>query len=142
MGHISVPHDRTRDPFEGVCPFHKDCFEGLASGLAMQRRWRQRAETLSLDHPAWDLEADYIAHALANYICTLSPQRIIIGGGVGQNEHLLKTAREKILLVLNGYVQSPAILENIQTYVVPPGLGNRAGVAGALALAQQALQNQ
>ena len=85
MGHSLLPHDRERDPFEGACPFHNDCFEGLASGPALEKRWGQKAETLPLDHPAWDLEAHYIALALANYIYTLSPQRIIIGGGVGGN---------------------------------------------------------
>jgi fructokinase len=83
MGHIAIPHDRERDPFEGVCPFHKDCFEGLASGPAMEKRWGQKAETLPHDHPAWELEAHYIALALQSYITILSPQRIIIGGGVG-----------------------------------------------------------
>jgi fructokinase len=142
MGHISVPHDLTRDPFEGACPFHRDCFEGLASGVAMERRWEQRAETLPSDHPAWDLEGHYIAHALASYICTLSPQRIIVGGGIGQRTHLLHSVQQKTVAVLNGYVRSPAILENIQSYIVPPGLGNRAGVAGAIALAQQAFHRQ
>lgn len=140
MGHIPLPHDLQQDPFEGVCPFHKDCFEGLASGVAMENRWGQPAATLPLEHPAWDLEAHYIANALASYIVTLSPQRIIMGGGVGQNEHLLKMVQQKTQSILNGYVKSPAILENIQVYIVPPGLGNRAGVAGAIALAQLALQ--
>jgi fructokinase len=140
MGHIPLPHDLQQDPFEGVCPFHKDCFEGLASGVAMENRWGQPAATLPLEHPAWDLEAHYIANALASYIVTLSPQRIIMGGGVGQNEHLLKMVQQKTQSILNGYVKSPAILENIQGYIVPPGLGNRAGVAGAIALAQLALQ--
>jgi fructokinase len=106
----------------------------------MENRWGQPAATLPLEHPAWDLEAHYIANALASYIVTLSPQRIIMGGGVGQNEHLLKMVQQKTQSILNGYVKSPAILENIQGYIVPPGLGNRAGVAGAIALAQLALQ--
>ncbi len=136
MGHIPLPHDLARDPYEGGCPFHKDCFEGLASGVAMEKRWGQPAGTLPADHPAWELEAHYIAHALASYVYTLSPQRIIIGGGVGQNERVLKLVQQKVLALLNGYVQSPAILENIHTYIVNPGLGNRSGVAGAIALAQ------
>jgi fructokinase len=142
MGHVHLPHDFSRDPFEGVCPFHKDCFEGLASGVAMEARWGQRAASLPLDHPAWELEAHYIAHALANYIYILSPQRIIIGGGVGQNEHLLKKVQQKTVAVLNEYVKSPAILENIHSYIVAPGLGNRSGVVGAIALAQQAYQER
>jgi fructokinase len=104
----------------------------------MEMRWGQGAAALPPEHPAWDLEAQYIALALTSYIYTLSPQRIIIGGGVGQNMHLLQRVQQKTITLLNDYVKSPDILENIQTYIVPPGLGNRAGVAGALALAEQA----
>jgi fructokinase len=138
MGHILLPHDRLRDPFEGVCPFHKDCFEGLASGPAMEKRWGQRAETLPPDHPAWALEAHYIALALTNYTVTFSPQRIIIGGGVGGREELLAPIRREVQVLLNGYVQSPALTQNIEEFIVPAGLGQRAGLLGAIALAQQA----
>src|SRR5678815_1426740 len=124
MGHILLPHDRERDPFEGACPFHKDCFEGLASGPALEKRWGQKAETLPPDHPAWELEADYIAMALSNYILTLSSQRIVIGGGVGGREELLPLIRQKVQALLNGYVQSSAITQNIAEYIVPPGLGS------------------
>jgi fructokinase len=95
MGHIPVPHDRSRDPFQGACPFHGDCFEGLACGVAIEKRWGQRGDTLPADHPAWDLEAEYVANALASYSYTLSPQRIIIGGGVGQLPHLLSRVRQR-----------------------------------------------
>ena len=137
MGHIPLPHDRALDPFEGNCPFHRDCFEGLASGPAMEKRWGQKAETLPPDHPAWELEADYIALALRSLICTLSPQRIVIGGGVAQQPQLMPMIRRKTQTTLNAYVQSPAILEKIDSYIVPPALGGRAGVLGAIALAQQ-----
>ena len=140
MGHIPLPHDKILDPFEGHCPFHKDCFEGLASGPALEKRWGQKAETLPADHTAWELEAHYIALALQSFICTLSPQRIILGGGVIQQPRLIPLIREKTRTALNGYVQSPAILEAIDTYIVPPGLGNRAGVLGAIAIAQQAIE--
>jgi fructokinase len=138
MGHISISHDREADPFEGVCVFHKDCFEGLACGPAMEQRWGQRAETLPEDHPAWDLEADYIAQALTTYIYILSPQRIIIGGGVGSNPHLLKSVRERTRALVNGYLSSKAISEEIDSYIVPPALGNRSGVLGAIALGKEA----
>jgi fructokinase len=105
----------------------------------MEKRWNQRGASLLPEHPAWDLEADYIAHALATYAYTLSPQRIIIGGGVGQVPHLLTRVQQRTRELINGYIQSPAILENIETYIVNPGLGNLAGVLGALALAKQAL---
>ena len=136
MGHIPLPHNEALDPFEGNCPFHGDCFEGLASGPAMEKRWGQKAETLSLAHPAWELEAHYIALALRSFICTLSPQRIIIGGGVAQQPQIMPLIRQKTLASLNGYVQSQAILENIDTYIIPPALGGQAGVLGAIALAQ------
>jgi fructokinase len=138
MGHIRLPHDHSADPFQGVCPFHGDCFEGLASGPAMEKRWGQRAETLPPDHPAWELEAHYIALALVNYVCILSPQRIVMGGGVAQQAQLFSQIRRNVQRLLNDYVQSPQILENITGYIVPAVLGKRAGVLGALALAEQA----
>ncbi len=138
MGHIRMPHNWETDPYPGGCPFHGDCFEGMASGPAMMQRWGQRAETLPPDHPAWDLEADYIAMAMQTFICTLSPQRIILGGGVMQQGHLFPIVRKKVQEYLNGYVRSPALFEGIDEYIVPPALGNRAGVLGALALAMRA----
>lgn len=140
MGHILVPHDREADPYNGRCPFHGDCLEGLAAGPAMAERWGQTADTLPPDHPAWELEAYYLAAALVNFIYTLSPQRIILGGGVMSQPQLFPLVRQKIQQQLNGYVQSPAILAEIDRYIVPPGLGSQAGVSGAIALAQQALE--
>lgn len=137
MGHIRLPHDRQADPYPGCCPFHGDCLEGLASGPAIEGRWGQAAATLAVDHPAWALEAEYLALALVNFICTLSPQRIVMGGGVMDQQHLFPLVRRKVQQYLAGYVQSPAILEQIAAYIVPPGLGPRAGVLGAMALAQQ-----
>jgi len=138
MGHIFIPHDRERDPFPGSCPFHGDCFEGLANGPALLKRWGQPAETLPPDHPAWEIEATYIAYALANYITSLSPQRIVLGGGVAQQSQLFPLIHQKVPEILNGYIHAPQILERIQEYIVPPGLGGRAGVLGAIALAEQA----
>ncbi|MCK4817228.1 ROK family protein, partial [bacterium] len=104
MGHVFIPHDIKTDPYEGKCPFHKDCFEGLASGPALKDRWGEPAENLSEDHKAWDLEAKYISLALINYICTLSPQRIIIGGGVMEQKRLLSLIHEKVRGMLNNYI--------------------------------------
>ena len=140
MGHLPLPHDKKIDPFEGICPFHKDCFEGLASGVAMEKRWGMPAKNLPLDHPAWELEAQYIAHAMTSYIYTLSPQRIILGGGVGQRPDILKLVQQKTHACLNNYINSPIVQDHMETYIVAPGLGNMSGVAGALALAQQALK--
>jgi len=136
MGHIHIPHDLNLDPFRGSCPFHKDCFEGLASGPAIQKRFNVRGETLSDDHPFWEIESAYIAAALADYILVLSPKMIILGGGIMQRPILFPKIQRKVLEILNGYVQSSNLMENIATYIVPPGLGNQSGVLGALALAQ------
>lgn len=138
MGHIVISHNREADPYTGRCPFHHDCLEGLASGPAMADRWGQTADTLPFDHPAWELEAYYLAQALTNFIYTLSPQRIILGGGVMSQPSLFPLVRQKTQQLLNGYVQSPAILVDIDQYIVPPGLGNQAGVLGAFALGQLA----
>jgi len=139
MGHILLRRDKVKDPFEGICPFHGDCFEGLASGVAVEKRWQKSGHDLPADHPAWDLEAEYIAQALANYSLTLSPQRIILGGGVGSLSHLLPKIQQKTKQLINGYIQSPAILKHIETYIVNPGLGNQSGMLGAIALAEQAV---
>lgn len=139
VGHMLLDHDWERDPFPGSCPYHGDCLEGLASGPAIHQRWQKPGTDLPPAHPAWELEAAYLAQALHGLICILSPQRVILGGGVMEQRQLFPAIRQKLLASLNGYVQHPALLEQIDTYVVPPGLGNRAGVMGALALAAQAL---
>lgn len=138
MGHVYVPHDKQQDPFEGACPYHGDCLEGLAAGPTIETRWGQPAESLPPDHPGWELEANYVAYGLVPQIYTISPQRIILGGGVMEQRHLFGMIRKRVQEILNGYVQAPAIMEDIDNYIVPPGLGNRAGVLGAIALAQQA----
>lgn len=140
VGHMRLPHDKARDPFAGSCPFHGDCWEGLAAGPAIERRWGARAETFGPDHPAWELEAEYLGYALANLVLTLSPQRIIAGGGVMSQPHLFPLVRRRVQEALAGYVASPAITEAIDEYIVPPALGGRAGVCGALALAADALK--
>jgi fructokinase len=137
MGHIRIPHDWDRDPYAGACPYHGDCLEGLATGPALEARWGQRGETLPADHPAWELEAGYLALGLVNIICILSPERIIMGGGVMEQRQLFPLVRGRVRELLNGYLQAPAILDQIDGYIVPPGLGNRPGVLGAIALAQQ-----
>ena len=138
MGHIAVPRDPAEDPFEGVCPYHGDCLEGLASGPAIERRWGVSAAELPVGHPAWELEARYLGAALASFVCVLSPQRIVMGGGVMKHPPLLEMTRRYALERLNGYVQSPALLEEPERYIVPPGLGDRSGALGAVALAQDA----
>jgi fructokinase len=137
MGHMRIPHDHAADPYAGHCPFHGDCLEGLACGPAISQRWNASSDTLPADHPAWPLEAHYLALALVNVICTISPQRIILGGGVMSASQLFPMIRREVQRLLNEYVQSAAVLAEIDRYIVPPGLGDRAGVLGAFALAQQ-----
>jgi fructokinase len=134
MGHIRIPHNRERDPFPGACKFHGNCLEGLAAGYALEQRWGARGETLPPDHPAWELEAEYLGSALANYALTFSPQRIILGGGIMQQTFLYDLVRNQVIEKLNGYIPHPAITEKIEDYIVPPGLGNEAGVLGAVGL--------
>ena len=136
MGHVRIPHDLEMDPFAGTCPFHGDCLEGLASGPAMNARWLQPAEQLPPDHPGWALEARYLALALVNFICTLSPERIVVGGGVMSSRRLFPLIRQQALELLGNYVRAPQLLNGIDDYIVPPWLGEHAGVLGALALAQ------
>lgn len=138
MGHLRPPRDPTSDPFPGICPYHGDCLEGLASGPALEARWGVKPETLPPEHPAWELEASYLAFAVEALVYLLSPQRIILGGGVMEQTHLFPKIREKVQSLLRGYIHSPMIEENIAAYVVPPELGNRSGVLGAIALAEAA----
>lgn len=139
VGHMALPHDRSADPFDGLCPFHGDCLEGLAAGPAIGARWGRPAQDLPDDHPAWELEAHYLALACRNLICTLSPQRIVLGGGVMEQLHLFPRIRRDTQNLLNGYIHAPEILTGIDEFIVPPALGNQAGAAGCIALGQQAL---
>ena len=138
MGHMTVPHNWDADPYPGYCPYHGDCWEGLAAGPALEGRWRTRAENLPPTHPAWELEAHYLALGLVNIICTLSPQRIILGGGVMEQKQLFPLIHNQVYTMLNGYIQSAQIIEQMDSYIVPPALGSRAGVLGAIALAEVA----
>lgn len=139
MGHMLIPHNWDADPYAGFCPYHGDCWEGLAAGPGLEGRWQTRAENLPPEHPAWELEAHYLALGLVNIITVLSPQRIIMGGGVMDQLHLFPLIHNHVYTMLNGYIQSAQILENMDSYIVPPGLGSRAGVLGAIALAQDAV---
>ena len=137
-GHVRVPHDRARDPFAGVCPAHGDCWEGLAAAAAITARWGRAPEALPDDHPAWALEAHYLALGLANLVLTLSPERVVLGGGVMARASLHRLVRVGVGELLGGYLVSPALADGLERYIVPPALGERAGVLGALLLAQAA----
>ena len=139
MGHMRIPHDKKQDPFPGACSFHGDCLGGLASGQAIYKRWEIPGENLPTNHPAWILETEYIATGLVNLICTLSPQRIILGGGVMKRIELFDPIRTKVRDLANRYFDHPQLQDKISEYIVPPMLGTRAGVLGALALAKDGL---
>ncbi len=137
MGHMRIAHDRQADPFSGVCPYHGDCLEGLATGPAIEARWGSKGQDLSPGHPAWNLEALYLALGATNLICSLSPQKIIMGGGVMRQSFLFPEIQRRTLEFLNGYIQREEILERMDQYIVPPQLGDSAGILGAVALAMK-----
>ena len=137
FGHVRIPHDRQADPFPGSCPYHGDCWEGLASGSALEARWGAPGTALT-DERVWELEARYLALGLVSVLAVLSPERIVIGGGVMQADGLLGRVRRELVGLLNGYLEPPALRDSIDGYVTAPELGSRAGVLGAIALAQAA----
>lgn len=127
MGHLLLPrHPDEPEGFEGVCPWHKDCLEGLASGPAIQARWGRPGHHLPSDHAAWRIETHYLALALVNLIFTLSPERIVMGGGVMEQAHLFPMIRRRVAELVAGYVDPPEIVPPLQKWC---------GVLGAIALA-------
>jgi len=141
MGHIPMARlvwpDGTLDTFEGTCPFHGACFEGLACGPALAARLESDAAIAPSEHPIWELEARYLAQALATYTLVLSPQRIVLGGGVLQQAHLLPRVRERLVEALAGYVKRDELGPRVDEYVVAPHFGQDAGLMGAFALARR-----
>jgi fructokinase len=135
-GHILVRRQEG-DNYPGKCPYHGDCLEGMASGPAIEERWGVKAYELEKNHKAWELEGYYLAQGLVNYILIVSPKKIILGGGVMKQEQLFPLIRKKVVEMLNGYVAHKNILENIDEYIVPPKLGDNAGICGSLALAME-----
>jgi fructokinase len=139
IGHIHPRRHALDAGFEGICPFHRDCLEGLASGPAILARTGAELQYLDAAHPQWELEADYLGQLCAQLVLALSPQRIVMGGGVMTQLRLLPLIRQRLLHWLGGYVDSSEIRERIDHYVVAPALGAQAGVHGALALAIDAI---
>lgn len=131
-GHILLRR-HVYDSFEGRCPYHKTCLEGMASGPAIEERWGAKAVSLADQKEVWELEAYYIGQALANYVLVLSPQRIVLGGGVMHQEHLLPLVREEVKRQLAGYIITEQ-LEDICSYIVLPALNDNQGILGAMKL--------
>ncbi|MFZ4764988.1 MAG: ROK family protein [Roseimicrobium sp.] len=143
IGHMMVPQVMSEAPNpDGVCPFHGACLEGLISGPAIAARWGAAAETFGPEHPCWGEFASLMALGLMNLTLTLAPQRIILGGGVMHQEHLFPMIREELQRMLNGYLQTRELMENMEQYIVPPALGDNAGLLGAMALGQAALRHR
>ena len=136
-GHILLERNPS-DTYKGKCPFHSNCMEGLAAGPALEGRYGKKAFDLKDVPEVWELEAEYIAKALVNYILILSPQRIVLGGGVMHQEQLFPLVRKKTVELLNGYVITKEI-DNIDSYIVPPSLNDNQGVMGCIKLALNAL---
>ncbi len=140
IGHIRPRVVASDEGFAGVCPFHGDCLEGLASGPAIKARWGASLGGLPQDHPAWAMEANYLGQLCAQLILMVSPQRIVLGGGVMNHHELFPLIREQAQRWLGGYVDTlkdPGALDSV---IVPPALGTRSGIYGALYLAQNALK--
>jgi fructokinase len=131
-GHLLLSR-HPKDSFEGTCPYHKTCLEGLASGPAIEARWGEKGTELAERREVWELEAYYIAQALVDYIMVISPQRIVIGGGVMHQEHLMPLIREEVKRQLAGYIDTKELL-NMDQYVVLPSLNDNQGIMGALKL--------
>lgn len=138
-GHVMIRR-REDDTYEGKCPYHKACLEGMAAGPAVEERWGEKAVNLKDRKEVWDLEAYYIAQALTGYILTLSPEMIILGGGIMHQEQLFPLIRSYVTEMLNGYIQTDE-LKDIDHYIVPASLNDDQGIMGALELGRRALQS-
>lgn len=125
------PRKAAGDDFAGVCPFHGDCLEGLASGPAMMKRWGKEAKDLLNDAKAWEFETHYLAEACMTLLASVNPARVVIGGGVSQAPGFHALVEEKLREMAKGYF---AALEENMPFVVPPKHGQQAGIRGALML--------
>lgn len=138
-GHILL-RKLPNDTYKGFCPFHENCLEGLAAGPAIEGRYGKKAVELSDQKEVWEMEAEYIAQALVNYTCVLSPQRIILGGGVMHQTQLLPLIRERFAQLLNGYLKTKE-LEDLDSFIVLQSLNDKQGIMGALKLGMMELES-
>jgi fructokinase len=141
FGHMVVQH-LSSDPFPGNCPSHGDCLEGLACGPAIDERWGHSGAPLSPDHPAWELESDYLAMAMVNVVTITSAEVIVLSGGIMATEGLLAKVRAKTKERLAGYIDKDELGPRISDYLVAPRLGGASGVVGAFALGLQMAASQ
>lgn len=134
-GHLLVRRDPVRDPYAGHCPYHGDCLEGLVSGPAIAARLGRPGDSIAEDDPVWDLVGDYLGQMVANLLFAVSPQRIVIGGGVGSRPAVLAATRAHARRWIGGYIAHPRLDGDLGDFIVPPGLGEQSGLLGAVALA-------
>jgi fructokinase len=138
LGHIRVAR-KPGDTFAGICSFHGDCIEGLASGPAIEARAGMPASRLPPEHPAWGFVAHGLGQLMHTMVLTTAPQRIFLGGGVMSAQlHLFERIQQELKRSLNGYVEAPELELGLGQFIVPPGLGTMSGPLGALALAADA----
>lgn len=135
MGHILVRRHRD-DHYQGKCPYHSDCLEGLAAGPAIETRWGAKGVDLVDRKEVWEMEGFYLAQALMQYVLILSPKKIILGGGVMHQKQVFHSIYKNLKELLNDYVSLP----ELEDYIVSPRLGDNAGITGSLLLAFHALQ--
>ena len=136
-GHIFLAR-HPQDPMErGVCPYHELCLEGLASGPSIQARWGKPGAELADRKEVWELEAYYLAQAICSYIMILSPERIIVGGGVAHQEQMMPLIRAEVLRQMGGYITAKG-MQDLDNYIVLPSLNDDQGILGALKLAMDA----
>lgn len=132
MGHLLVkPHQD--DHYDGFCPYHGNCLEGMAAGPSINGRLDMAGKDVDPDHQVWDFMANYIGQALVAYTVILRPERIILGGGVMHAPKMLDKVKEAFDALLGNYVDVP----ELDSYLVKPGLGDNAGITGAILLANQ-----
>ena len=139
-GHIPVPHDLASDPYPGFCPFHGDCLEGLAAGPAIKARWGMSLSELAGPHDKIELIAGYIAQLAISLVLLHMPDRLIFGGGVMKAPGLIEALRRTTEAKLAGYIKAPQLDPGLERYIVGPGLGDQAGITGAIALGRRALK--
>lgn len=134
-GHMLLPL-HPQDPSEGFCPYHKSCLEGLAAGPTFDSRWNKPAAEIPDEHIAWEIETYYLALGLCNLVYTVSPQRIVMGGGISKRRSIFPRIQKKVQELLNGYIATNEIISNIEKYIVPPVL-EHSGLLGGLVMASR-----
>ena len=137
-GHILM-RKHPEDHYEGKCPYHKTCLEGLAAGPAIEARWGKKGIELADKKEVWELEAYYIGQALVDLILVLSPEKIILGGGVMHQEHMMPLVREEVRKQMAGYIKTKQ-MDDLDNYIVLPSLNDNQGIMGALKLAVDELE--